>query len=64
VPKPRAKAEKAERPKLMRVRATINLPGLGHNQIAVVDPTVKYIADCLRDGYVVPEPAESATMPA
>jgi hypothetical protein len=42
------------RAKLIEVRATINLPNLGHDQIAIVDPSIPYVAMCLEHGYVVP----------
>lgn len=35
------------------VRATVHLPGLAVGQIVWTDPSVPYVAMCLRVGYVV-----------
>ncbi len=51
----------------VKVRATINLSGLGVGATAVVDPEAPYIAMCLEQGYLVrvgtefQEPPASAT---
>jgi hypothetical protein len=47
----------APAPKLVLARATVNLPGLHRDEVALVDPTVPYVADCLAALYLVPLPA-------
>lgn len=39
--------------KPIQIRATVHLPGLGLGQIAWTDPTVPFVAMCLRTGYIV-----------
>jgi len=38
----------------MKVVATINLPGLFAGMTADTDPTVPYVARCLRAGFLLP----------
>lgn len=52
--KPPAAPAKTNEPDLVLVRATINLPKLPCGQEAHVDPTVPYIRQALRAGFLVP----------
>jgi hypothetical protein len=40
---------------MMRVRATVNLPGLRRGHVATIDPDDLYMKGCLRGGLVVPD---------
>lgn len=48
----------APAPTHILARATINLPGLPVGEVALVDPTVPYVANCLAALYLVPLPAD------
>lgn len=49
----------------MKVVATINLPGLSAGMTADTDPTVPYVARCLRAGFLLPlEPYDPDILPS
>lgn len=54
----------APTPRVVSARATVNLPGLKHGQVADVDAAEPFIASCIRDGLLVVQGGDTAAQEA